>query len=105
MQRASPSPRQAVSIGGTTVSVSPTADMVSGTREYDRPCSALHAGFTGTLTISCSIGEMAVDSSACVEKGCGPLTPGVSVTAVGKTKTMSVPTEVGGYGERFGALQ
>eukprot|EP00439_Symbiodinium_sp_Y106_P007295 s3236_g1.t1 len=59
-----------VTLADSTVSVSPTATLLSGETEFNIPCSGLHSGFTGVYTLSCVTGDLAADTSQCTERGC-----------------------------------
>ncbi|CAE6921232.1 PPID, partial [Symbiodinium sp. KB8] len=59
-----------VTLADSTVSVSPTATLLSGETEFNIPCSGLNSGYTGVYTLSCVTGDLAADTSQCTERGC-----------------------------------
>ncbi|CAK9106630.1 Peptidyl-prolyl cis-trans isomerase D [Durusdinium trenchii] len=74
-----------LTLGTGSADVSPSSTIASGASEFARDCSEINSGFSGTYTLSCTLGALSADLSFCAESGC-LATDTVAVT-VGETTT------------------
>ncbi|CAE8614080.1 unnamed protein product [Polarella glacialis] len=59
-----------VTVGATSVSVSPTATLPAGATEYNRPCSEVSSGYDGVFSLLCEAGTLTSSTAGCTAKGC-----------------------------------
>jgi hypothetical protein len=83
-----------ITVAGVTASWSPSADMVSGSKDY-ASCEPINAGYEGQVEISCFFGVLSINPSQCIGKPCN-VGDQVSVTlpSSGSAVTLTLGTKV-----------
>lgn len=76
----------AVTVGSTTVNMTPSSSMASGTVS-SVACSTVDSSYTGNFELSCSQGTLSFDVSSC-SPGCGT-TQSIPITVAGNSASWS----------------
>eukprot|EP00928_Gymnodinium_smaydae_P019285 TRINITY_DN17388_c0_g3_i1.p1 TRINITY_DN17388_c0_g3~~TRINITY_DN17388_c0_g3_i1.p1 ORF type:complete len:4123 (+),score=973.55 TRINITY_DN17388_c0_g3_i1:156-12371(+) len=80
-----------VTIGSATATVTPSTTLVSGT-SASQGCSNVHASYAGDLRLTCSMGTLTVDTTAC-QPGCLSSAI-VTIKVAASSKNWSSPSDM-----------